>query len=193
MARSTASELPETQLCLVGKKCFFVVTCWVWLLGMAVGYGKPQRFDWGRTSRDQQLLYWSSVGDTELRVSEMVGELKVSLSRWRILAWDFIWFCYKLYIYMGFFNISLDVWNLGIFFGAQVPFVSLMRPTENMRTPISTVTADGAQTVTTDGVWCLKTEFLLERCFEDIWCWTWWHDDMIDIVLCWCWSWCCCV
>lgn len=104
MARSTASELPETQLCLVGKKCFFVVTCWVWLLGMAVGYGKPQRFDWGRTSRDQQLLYWSSVGDTELRVSEMVGELKVSLSRWRILAWDFIWFCYKLYIYIWDFS-----------------------------------------------------------------------------------------
>ena len=99
----------------------------MWFLLWPVGYGcwvwqTHRDLIRGRTSRDQQLLYWSSVGETELRVSEMVGELKVSLNRWWILAWDLI-VCDFLFISNRFFNIHashsppLDVWNLGIFGG----------------------------------------------------------------------------
>ena len=56
---------------------------------------------------------------------------------------------------------------------ARGSFLSAMPP---IRTPISTVTADGAQTVTTDGVRCLKMEFLLENVLKTYGAG---HDDMM--------------
>lgn len=88
------------------------------LLGMAVGYGcwvwqptkiwlgmaNPQTFDLRSYQPWPATTLLKFRGETELQVSEMVGELKVSLSRWRILAWDLIVYDF-LFISNRFFNI----------------------------------------------------------------------------------------
>ncbi len=154
------------------------------LLSMDVGtVGKPNSSQSGGTSCDQQLFYWSSVGKLSSvrgrdgnRVILFDKTARVTCN-WKsinkgILVRDF----------STFMQFMLPWCVESRHFWARGSFLSVMPP---IRTPISTVTADGAQTVTTDGVRCLKMEFLLENVLKTYGAGhdEWWHDIDLNMLM----------
>ena len=208
MARSTASELPETQLCLVWKNEIFVVTCWVCLSGMAVGHGC---WVWllGMASHKDLIEVVPAVTSNyfiEVPLGRPSSGFRRWWESWKSLLTDegfydrILLYMIFLFISNKFFNIHAShsspfmcvIWDF--FWGAQVTFcigdAALRKHKDANLDCHSRWSSNGHNRwslVLKDGI------FTWKMFWKHMVLMTWCHDDMIDIDLCWCWSWCCCV